>query len=438
MKKVMVFFLLLPVVCWCLASSPVLAAGGSEELLSQLQALKAKLEELEKKVAEQDRMLAAQEKMVTKHAEEIKKQEEINAGLEDIKEVLGGIEIGADITMIGQGTPDDDEELGYENGTDASFSFDLEVSKSFSWNGLASIVLEGGNGEGIDGRIDSWSGFNDDNDDDENVHVTEAWYEQSLFDGKFTFTGGKIDLTNYFDANEVANDETFQFLSTGFVNNLAVAFPDNGPGVRATVSPGEMLAFSLGWMATDEDSGDSSWNDIGRGSFVIGEVDIKPTFASLPGNYRFFAWYLNANLEEWDGSDDDESAKGFGLSFDQQLLKDVLTVFVRAGWQDEELFAMDAHYSAGLQLTGSYWKRADDVVGLAYGCATISDDYKDFNRDNGDGAIDDDEHHVELYYRWVFNEHLALTADYQWLKNPTGNSDADNVSVFGLRTQVDF
>ena len=431
-SRIIMTTLAVPILCCCLAAPA--AAGTSEELLSQLQSLKAKLEELEKKVAAQDRALAAQEKMVARHAEEIKKQEEINSGLEGIKEALSGIEIGADITMVGQGTTDDDNALGYENGTDASFSFDLEVSKSFSWDGQASIVLEGGNGEGIDRRIGSWSGLNDDNDDDEHVHVTEAWYEQNLLNEKLVFTFGKIDLTAYFDANEVANDETFQFLSTGFVNSLAVAFPDNGPGARVTVSPNELFDFSLGWMATDEDSGDSSWDDIGRGSFVIGEIDVKPVFAELPGNYRFYAWYLNASLDEWDGSDDDESAKGFGLSFDQQLIKDVLTVFVRAGWQDEELFELDAHYSAGLQLAGAYWNRPDDVVGLAYGCATISNDYED----NSIDSIDDDEHHIELYYRYVLNDHLAVTADYQWLSNPTGNSDADDVSIFGLRTQIDF
>jgi len=430
-KLFLVMLMTLPFLL-CLQAIPSHAA--SDELLSELQNLKAKLEQLERKVAQQDKLLAEQKHEVSRQAEKIEAQEKINAGLEEIKDALGGIEIGADITMIGQGTFNDDEELDYENGTDASFSFDLEVSKSFSWNGQASIVREGGNGEGIDRRIGSWSGLNDDNDDDEHVHVTEAWYEQNLLNEKLVFTFGKIDLTAYFDANEVANDETFQFLSTGFVNSLAVAFPDNGPGARVTVSPNELFDFSLGWMATDEDSGDSSWDDIGRGSFVIGEIDVKPVFAELPGNYRFYAWYLNASLDEWDGSDDDESAKGFGLSFDQQLIKDVLTVFVRAGWQDEELFELDAHYSAGLQLAGAYWNRPDDVVGLAYGCATISNDYED----NSIDSIDDDEHHIELYYRYVLNDHLAVTADYQWLSNPTGNSDADDVSIFGLRTQIDF
>ena len=430
--------LILPLLL-CMQAVPSHAA--SDELLSELQNLKAKLEQLERKVAQQDKLLAEQKQEVSRQAEKIEAQEKINAGLEEIKDALGGIEIGADITMIGQGTFNDDDELDYESGTDASFSFDLEVSKSFSWNGQASIVLEGGNGEGIDGRIESWSGFNDDNDDDETAHVTEAWYEQSLLNEKLTFTFGKIDLTNYFDASEVANDETTQFLSTGFVNNLAVEFPDNGPGARITASPSELIDISFGWMAVEqhgEDAGDSSWNDIGRGSFAIGEIDLKPIFAELQGNYRFYAWYMNADHEEWDGSDDDQEGSGFGLSFDQQLIPDTLTAFARAAWQDEDIYEIEAHYSAGLQLAGKFWNRADDVVGLAYGFAKISNEYEDYNKIAGDDNIDDDEHHIELYYRYVFNDHFALTADYQWIKNPAGDSDADNASVFGLRSQVDF
>ncbi|MEA3240209.1 MAG: carbohydrate porin, partial [Pseudomonadota bacterium] len=250
--------LILPLLLLCLQVVPTHAA--SDELLSELQNLKAKLEQLEQKVARQDRLLANQQQQVSRQNEKIETQEKINAGLEEIKDALGGIEIGADITMIGQGTFSDDDEYGYDNGTDASFSFDLEVAKSFSWGGSTAIVLEGGNAEGMDGRIATWSGFNDDNDDDETAHVTEAWYEQSLLEDKLTFTFGKIDLTNYFDASEVANDETTQFLSTGFVNNLAVEFPDNGPGARVTASPSELVDISFGWMAVDQDDGESSWD----------------------------------------------------------------------------------------------------------------------------------------------------------------------------------
>ncbi|MEA2109932.1 MAG: carbohydrate porin [Pseudomonadota bacterium] len=280
----------------------------------------------------------------------------------------------------------------------------------------------------------SWSGFNDDNDDDETAHVTEAWYEQSLLEDKLSFTFGKIDLTNYFDASEVANDETTQFLSTGFVNNLAVEFPDNGPGARVSASPSKLVDISFGWMAVDQDDGESSWDDIGRGSFAIGEIDFKPVLAGLSGNYRLFAWYMNADHGEWDGSDDDEEGSGFGLSLDQQLIPELLTVFARAAWQDEDIYEIEAHYSTGLQLAGRFWNRTDDVVGLAYGFAKISSEYEDYNTENSD----DDEHHLELYYRLVFNGHFALTADYQWINNPAGNSDADNASVFGLRTQIDF
>lgn len=344
-KGFLIMVLVLPLLL-CMQASPSHAA--SDELMSELQNLKAKLEQLEQKVARQDKLLANQQQEVSRQHEKIAAQEKINAGLEEIKDTLSGIEIDADTTMVGQGTFNKDDEDGYNNGSEASFSFDLEVTKSFSWGGSAAIVLEGGKGEGIDSRIASWSGFNNDNDDDETAHVTEAWYEQSLLNDKLTFTFGKIDLTNYFDTNEVANDETTQFLSTGFVNSLAVEFPDNGPGARVTVSPSELVDISFGWMAVYQDNGYSSWNDIGRGSFAIGELDFKPVFAELQGNYRFYGWYMNAYHEKFDGSDDDQAGSGFGLSFDQQLIPDTLTAFVRAGWQDKDIYEIEAHYSAAV------------------------------------------------------------------------------------------
>ncbi|RLB80202.1 MAG: hypothetical protein DRH24_11065 [Deltaproteobacteria bacterium] len=421
-------------------------AYASDDLKDQLQELQRKLDQLERKVKQQDQKLQDQQLKV-------EEQQKVSEQMKEIKDALTGISINAGITMVGQGTFGDDNgpdysafggpNFDYENGTDASFSIDLEISKEFDHNGMAYILLEGGNGDGIDDRLNTWSGFNDDADDDDNVHVTEAWYEQSLLDSFLVFTFGKLDLTNYFDTNEVANDETTQFLSTGFVNNLAIEFPENGFAARATVSPTDLVDISVGWANVDKDSGDESWDDVGRGSFVIGEIGLKPEIGGLQGNYRFFGWYSDYDHIEWhknpflDDSSTDEGY-GYGISFDQQVVKDIITLFVRAGWQNDDVYEFDAHYSGGLQVAGSLWNREDDAFGLAYGLATISDDYKHWHKKYGDKRFDDDENHIELYYSLAFNEHVAVTADYQWVNNPMGYSDADDMSVFGLRTQICF
>ncbi len=78
--------------------------------------------------------------------------------------------------------------------------------------------------------------------------MTEACWEQELKSSgsSFIFILGKIDLTNYFDTNEVANDETTQFLSSGFINNFAVEWPDDkGFGARFTFKPNNSFYISV-------------------------------------------------------------------------------------------------------------------------------------------------------------------------------------------------
>jgi carbohydrate-selective porin OprB len=119
----------------------------------------------------------------------------------------------------------------------ASGSIDLELTAPATEGGFLSLHMESGSGAGLDGKIGTLSGLNDDADDDSNLRLTEAWFEQSFAD-VFRFRIGKIDLTTDFDTNAVANDETAQFLSSGFVNGLATEFPDdNGFGAMLWYSP---------------------------------------------------------------------------------------------------------------------------------------------------------------------------------------------------------
>ena len=47
----------------------------------------------------------------------------------------------------------------------------------------------------------------------------EAWLRTELFGQRVALTAGRLDLTNYFDQNALANDESLQFISDALVNN---------------------------------------------------------------------------------------------------------------------------------------------------------------------------------------------------------------------------
>jgi carbohydrate-selective porin OprB len=171
------------------------------------------------------------------------RQTTLRARVDRLAEQLGNLELALGLTGIVQGSMNnDDNNPDKGDTTDANWSVDFEIGAPIGNHGRAFILIEAGQGDGLTdeaGIADSFFGVNDDAGGSEaRLEVTEAWYEHTLWDGRVVFTLGKIDLSNYFDANALANDEATQFLATGLVNSIVLAFPDdNGPGVRLTISP---------------------------------------------------------------------------------------------------------------------------------------------------------------------------------------------------------
>ena len=197
---------------------------------------------------------------------------------------------------------------------------------------------------------------------DEKLIIREAWLWLKFVNDRLDFFGGQLDLTNYFDRNAFANDETTQFLNGALVNNAMLKQPVNGVGMTLRWDAGRDLGFSLGAQTThvlDE--------DLLSEPFVIGEIDYHTTF-HIEGNYRLWV-RVTSQLPP----NRQRQMYGGGISIDQ-LLTPQLGVFVRAGVnQIESISRTFFAASGGLRWTGPLWNRPRDRVGVGYsfhaGCA---------------------------------------------------------------------
>jgi len=442
-----------------LSSTSVFADEASlEDTVRQLQ---KRIEALEKRVSDQDKYIATQNSTVQAQTQQISEYEAKFSQFEEkLKRVPGapmqlmeGLERGAGATMIVQGTNNvnnaSDGQTLKKSRTDGSYSADITLSKEFKEiNGRAFVHLEGGQSDGLEDNLIVYSNVNRDADNNEDVHLTEVWYEQGLFKDKAAITFGKLDPTAYFDQSEVANDETTQFLGRIFRNSPTLEFPDNTAGIRLAYLPLEWL--ELGYGVFD---GKSSWEKIGDNLFNIGQVTLKTSFFDLPGNYRFYGWNNNVYHTKWlDTEKTKEAAYGFGLSFDQKVT-DIVTLFTRYGWQnpkvynpditasDGSLYSLEQSWSAGLQVEGKPWGRDKDVLAFAVGQIFPSGDYKKAGESLDPARRAEAEGHIETYYRIHINDHLSLSPDFQYIWNPFGKDVADDTSpifVGGMRAQVDF
>lgn len=431
-----------------------------EEAVRQLQ---KRIEVLEKKVAEQDKCLTAkniedqaQEKKIAEYEAKLSKFEvEFHRAPAITAQIAEGLELGAGLTMIVQGTNNvnnaSSDASKKKNRTDGSYSADITLSKEFKdIRGRAFLHLEGGQGDRLEDDLTLFSNVNRDADEHENVRVTELWYEQGLFKDKAVVTFGKLDPTAYFDVNAVACNETTQFLNRMFRNSPTLEFPDNTAGFRAAYIPTGWFELGYGLFNGNSDS----WSKMFDNLFNIGQIRFQAHFFDLPGNYRFYGWNNNLYHTKWqDTSKNKEAAYGFGLSFDQKL-NDIITAFCRYGWQDPSVYnpdlttiagdmpySLEQSWSTGLQIAGKPWGREKDMLGFAVGQDFASGDYKKSGASLDPARRARQEGHLETYYRIQVNEHLALSPDFQYIWNPFGkdvSEDTNGIFVGGMRAQLDF
>ena len=461
---------LLRVVCMafavCFISCVAPAFASEAELMTEINVLKAQIAEMESlkvRVAELEKKLDVQRCTITTQGATVAEVKEAlirYAPGEGLKIPPCGIEITADATFVLQGTPNANNAGDTDKSrTDAAWSSDIFIRKTFDDWGLGLIHLEPGKGQGAEDNLNLYSNVNrDQNDTDSTVPITEIWYEHYLFNKQIALTAGKVDPANYLDQNEYAHDECTQFLGRMFKQNPAIEWPDdNTLGGRLIVAP-EMLSC-LSFEATYFNA-DNTWENVFTKPFISAQINFKPSKVfnlnteQWDGNYRVY-WWLNdrdhsklVSQGESPADDAKNANTGFGFSVDQ-MITDTFGAFARFGWQNPSLALAstsstnsapcEVSWSGGMQMTGKYWSRPDDVAAFGIGQVFPKTLLKNIDDGNGGAA----EGHLEIYYKCQILKWLAITPDFQWIWNPRGMNhdylgDSNTIFVYGMRGQLDF
>ena len=116
------------------------------------------------------------------------------------------------------------------------------------------------------------------------------------------------------------------------------------------------------------------------------------------------------------------------LCFDQEL-GDIFGAWSRFGWQDDDsLVSYNYLLSGGLNITGKWYGREDDNIGIGYAYLNGADDSDlDYTQV------------AEVYWRFVLNDYFAVTADFQYMEDKLGSDDDDvDGLIFNIRGAVEF
>ena len=400
----------------------------------EIRSLRERLRKLEERTAVQEKTLEEQKKAA---CEVLEKVDVVNKRLEIRTPEEGPCwyqTISLDAAVIGvvQGSSGR-REAG--DKTDGNLRVQMGLTSKATKNGVARLEFWQGEGEGLTTEIASFTGINDTvyPDDGEDI-IYEAWYQHKFLDDKLSLTAGKIDFTNYFDANDIAGCECTQFLAGGFVWNPAIEWADNALGMVADIALSENLYFRAGAIGTN------NWEDVLSHPFAIAEIGLSGEWPH-PGNYRVYSWLNASRHDKWEdqtaGVTSGDTAWGAGFSFDQYITEDI-GLFARVGYQADDYYSYDLFWSFGGNITGKRWNRPDDALGIAYGVANLSDEYKTFETGQGNDFITEDEKHIEVYYRLQVNERFSISPDFQVLFNPLGDDREDEVYLAAVRGYLEF
>ncbi|HTE42286.1 MAG TPA: carbohydrate porin [Steroidobacteraceae bacterium] len=246
-------------------------------------------------------------------------------------------------------------------------------------------------------------------EDPDEVNLREAWIQTELFDQRLTLVGGRLDLTNYFDTNRVANDETTQFIADPLVVNPALGLSSNGAGLTAIYDPKGGLTFTVGVQQSSEDA-----KNLSESIYSLAEVGYRARFFGLQeGNYR--VWYRR---DDSTGVNQD----AFGANIDQKLTPS-FSIFARFGRADSGE-DYDRFYSAGFQFQKGWVINPEDAWGLGVAKIELADGSKEIL--------------TEVYYNLHLADRLRLSAHLQYAEESAEGGEKIAYIVPGLRFQASF
>ncbi|PML47574.1 porin [Vibrio lentus] len=271
---------------------------------------------------------------------------------------------------------------------------------------------------------------------DQGFRVTDLNWKQKINDGKGTIVVGWQDVTNYADVYALASPWS------GFTN---LAF-STGSGAMGLPDDG-VLALSAGHM-------------LGENFYVVGGIadakgksdDIFDGFDTAFGSDASYFTTLelgwtasqeqiytdNFHMTFWDFGDDTrhsnslatEGGSGVNFSWSQFMTPQVMP-FVRGGFSEGDVALYDKSISVGMGYFGL--GKSTNNLGVAVNWAEVNGD--SFEADAKAISGGTEQWTAEIYYNMQFGDHLQVTPDIQYIKDPAFSRES-SAWVFGIRARV--
>jgi porin len=322
------------------------------------------------------------------------------------------------------------------------------------------------------------------------AQLNQVWYRQEFLDGKLWFKLGKLDANEDFAWANYTGE--FLNSSAAFSPTVQlVTYPDPDLGILVGAQPWEWFSLQIGVYNQNADGGrplGRVFTEL-KDPLVLVQPEFHYNIRQHPGNLRLGYWWSGQSapllgLEEeesaasgpadWlalygevrqsglartylstigsqvaasladrittrllDRRDERGHSHGFYLTWDQQVYRenpdvedDVqgIGLFAQYGWADRAVSEANHYAGLGMEWTGAFPRRDDDIFGVGVFHVRFS------------GRAGFEKRHetaVELFYKAQLTPWMSVKPDVQVIVNP-GGSDARTAVAAGLRMEIAF
>src|SRR5262245_27916075 len=337
--------------------------------------------------------------------------EKIDAAIEDAQKHQ--VTVGVDAAMATQFASRTKGDAAPENSAYALASADLFFTAGIAQNTLffADIVgLSGAPPDSEIGTLTLMNGYTARLVEQNSLNLREAWLRTEVFKNRLAITAGRLDLTNYFDANAFANDESTQFISDALVNNQMLGLAVNGVGAATEFDAKNGFRLKFGFQQSSPEP-----TSLGDSLFTLSKVGYTFTPFKLPeGNYRL--GFRTDNTAPY------AIRKGWGVSIDQKL-SPAVGLFGRYGRAEADFGLHDHFYSAGVSFAKGFIFNPEDTWGVGFAQTEV--------------ALEK-ERLFEGYYNLLLTEKLRLTFQLSTVLDTPVGSERFSYIFPGIRLQAAF
>jgi porin len=258
------------------------------------------------------------------------------------------------------------------------------------------------------------------------LRMTNLYWRQRFNEGKATFVGGYLDVTDYVDTF-VGGSPWTGFANLAFSTGSASIFLPNdatlGGALGAMVTDNVYVIGGITNAFSDPtDPFDDSFDRLFNDSELFKSLEIGWTSSQqriYQDNTHVTFWHVDDSIAAG-------AVEGWGAAFSHvRHLDDHWMPFIRGGYADDGGSLLQKSLSVGFLYQD---QPGADLLGVGLNWGEPNE--------SSFGSGLDDQYTAEVFYRIPVTQQIAITPSIEYIKDPALNPDNDSIWVGGLRVRV--